>query len=157
MPNNPLSITAEPPRAAPPPPVSSRRIFGQFVFLILVLLAAGVGALGGLIFVYSSDLPKVRELEDYRPDVMTEVFADDGTPIGSFALEHRVIVSYDQIPPVLRNAVISIEDRHFESHWGVDVVGIVRAATKDVLQWRKTQGASTLTQQLSRMLFPDAR
>jgi penicillin-binding protein 1A len=109
--------------------------------------------LGGLVFVYSSNLPKVRELEDYRPDVMTEMYADDGTSIGSFALEHRVIVSYSQIPPVLRNAVISIEDRHFESHLGIDILGIVRAASKDVLEWRKTQGASTLTQQLSRMLF----
>src|ERR1035438_10367521 len=108
MPSNPLSITSDPPRGVPhPPPVSSRRIFGQFVFLILVLLSTGIGALGGLVFVYSSDLPKVRELEDYRPDVMTEIYADDGTAIGSFALEHRVIVSYNQIPPVLRNAVIA--------------------------------------------------
>jgi penicillin-binding protein 1A len=133
--------------------VSSRKIFGQFVFLILVLLSAGIGALGGLVFVYSSDLPKVRELEDYRPDVMTEIYADDGTAIGSFALEHRVIVTYNQIPPVLRNAVIAIEDRHFESHWGVDIIGILRAASKDLVKWRKTQGASTLTQQLSKMLF----
>ncbi len=147
------SITSPPPRRESPRHVSSRRIFGQFVFLILVLLAAGAGALGGLVFVYSSDLPKVRELEDYRPDVMTEIYADDGTAFGSFALEHRVIVSYNQIPPVLRNAVISIEDKHFESHWGVDFLGIIRAAGKDVLEWRKTQGASTLTQQLSKMLF----
>jgi penicillin-binding protein 1A len=153
MPDKFLSITSVPPLRDPPPPVSSRRIFGQFVFLILVLLSAGIGALGGLVFVYSSDLPKVRELEDYRPDVMTEVYADDGAAIGSFALEHRAIVSYNQIPAVLRNAVISIEDRHFESHWGVDILRIIRAGVKDVVEWRKAQGASTLTQQLSRMLF----
>ncbi len=68
-------------------------------FSSCVLLSAGIGALAGLVFVYSSDLPKVRELEDYRPDVMTEIYADDGTAIGSFALEHRVIVSSNQIPP----------------------------------------------------------
>jgi penicillin-binding protein 1A len=147
------SITSVPPHRDPPRHASSRKIFGQFVFLILVLLSAGLGALGGLVFVYSSDLPKVRELEDYRPDVMTEIYADDGTAIGSFALEHRVIVNYNQIPPVMRNAVIAIEDRHFESHLGVDVFGILRAAIKDLVEWRKTQGASTLTQQLSRMLF----
>ena len=146
-------LTSVPPPREPRLPVSSRKLFGQFVFLILLLLAAGIGALGGLVFVYSSDLPKVRGLEDYRPDVMTEIYADDGTAIGSFALEHRVIVSYNQIPPVLRNAVIAIEDRRFESHLGVDIVGILRAASKDLLGWRKTQGASTLTQQLSRMLF----
>ena len=146
-------LTSVPPPDDPRPPVSSRKIFGQFVFLILLLLSAGAGALGGLVFVYSSDLPKVRELEDYRPDVMTEIYADDGAAIGTFALEHRVIVTYNQIPPVLRNAVIAIEDRHFESHWGVDILGIVRAAVKDLLERRIAQGASTLTQQLSRMLF----
>jgi penicillin-binding protein 1A len=153
MPPDSYSIISVPPPRDPPRHISSRKLFGQFVFLILVLFSAGVGALGGLVFVYSSDLPKVRELEDYRPDVMTEIYADDGTAIGSFALEHRVIVTYNQIPPVLRNAVISIEDKHFESHLGVDVLGILRAAGKDLLEWRKTQGASTLTQQLSRMLF----
>ncbi|HEV2351189.1 MAG TPA: PBP1A family penicillin-binding protein [Terriglobia bacterium] len=133
--------------------VRSRKIFGQFVFLILILLSAGVGALAGLVFVYSLDLPKVRQLEDYRPDVMTEIYADDGTVLGSFALERRVIVNYSQIPPVLKDAIISIEDRHFESHWGVDVIGIVRAGLTDIFQWRKTQGASTLTQQLAKRLF----
>jgi penicillin-binding protein 1A len=154
MPGEFLSIlNPPPPRQAPRRRVSSRKIFGQFVFLILVLLSAGIGALGGLVFVYSSDLPQVHELEDYRPDVMTELYADDGTPVGSFALERRVIITYNQIPPVLRDAIISIEDRHFESHWGIDVLRIVRAAATDLFEWRKAQGASTLTQQLSRMLF----
>lgn len=133
--------------------VVSRRIFGQLVFFTLLLLAVGVGALAGLVFVYSSNLPQVTALEDYRPDVMTELYADDGTNIASFALEHRVILTYSQIPPLLFNAVISVEDRHFESHWGVDVVRIIRAGMTDLLEWRKAQGASTLTQQLSRMFF----
>jgi penicillin-binding protein 1A len=142
------------PRPRPPSLLArSRKIFGQFVFLILILLSAGAGALAGLVFVYSLDLPKVRQLEDYRPDVMTEIYADDGTVLGSFALERRVIVTYDKIPPVLRNAIISVEDRHFESHWGVDVIGIVRAGLTDIFEWRKTQGASTLTQQLAKRLF----
>jgi penicillin-binding protein 1A len=143
-----------PERPAPLPPwARSRRIFGQFVFAVLLLLSAGAGVLAGLLFVYSTNLPKVAELENYRPDVMTQLYAYDGTPIASFALEHRVIVSYDQIPPVMLDAVLSIEDRHFESHVGVDVIRIVRAAVTDLLEWRAAQGASTLTQQLSRRLF----
>jgi penicillin-binding protein 1A len=140
-----------------PPPLPtwarSRKIFGQFVFAVLLLLAAAGGALAGLLFVYSTDLPQVVELENYRPDVMTQLYADDGTPIAGFALEHRVIVTYDQIPALLRNAVLSIEDRHFESHVGVDMIRIVRAAVTDLMEWRTAQGASTLTQQLSRRLF----
>lgn len=135
------------------PLLRSRKFFGQLVFVILVVLSAGAGVLGGLVFVYSSDLPQVRQLENYRPDVMTEVFADDGTPIARFALQHRVMVTYNQIPSVLRNAVISVEDRDFESHWGIDILSIIRAAITDILEWRKAQGASTLTQQLARMLF----
>ncbi len=131
----------------------SRKIFGQFVFLILLFLAAGGGALAGLVFVYSANLPAIQQLQDYRPDVMTELYADDGTIIGSFALEHRVIVQYNQIPQVLKDAVLSIEDRHFESHWGIDVIRVVRAGLTDLFEWKKAQGASTLTQQLSRMLF----
>jgi penicillin-binding protein 1A len=154
MPDTFLSITTPPPPRRPSPPkVSSRKVFGQFVFLTLLLLAVGMGALAGLVFVYSSDLPQIRELEDYRPDVMTDLYADDGAIIGSFALERRVIVTYNQIPPVMRDAVISIEDRHFESHWGIDVLRIVRAAVTDLMEWRRAQGASTLTQQLSRKLF----
>jgi penicillin-binding protein 1A len=136
-----------------PPWTRSRRVFGQFVFGVLLLLAAASGVLGGLLFVYSTNLPKVAELETYRPDVMTQLYAADGTPIASFALEHRVIVSYDQISPVMRNAVLSIEDRHFENHVGVDLFRIVRAAIIDLMEWRAAQGASTLTQQLSRRLF----
>lgn len=144
-----------PKRYAPlrPPRVRSHRIFGQLAFVILVLLAIGVGALAGVVFVYSSNLPQVSELFDYRPDVTTSLFAADGSVIGSFALQRRVIVTYDQIPPVLRNAIISVEDRHFESHFGVDVLRIVRSAVVDMVEWRKVEGASTLTQQLSRRLF----
>lgn len=153
MARNPSQSARTAPAAPLPPWARSRRIFGQFVFAVLLLLAAGSGVLAGLLFVYSTNLPKVAELENYRPDVMTQLYADDGTPIASFALEHRVIVSYDQIPPVMRDAVLSIEDRHFESHFGVDIIRIVRAAVTDLLEWREAQGASTLTQQLSRRLF----
>ncbi|MGH9342475.1 MAG: transglycosylase domain-containing protein, partial [Terriglobia bacterium] len=136
-----------------PPKVRSRRLFGQLAFVILVLLAIGAGALAGMLFVYSSNLPQISELFDYRPDVMTSLYADDGSVIGTFALQHRVLVTYQQIPPMLRNAIISMEDKHFESHFGVDILRIVRSAVVDMVEWRKVEGASTLTQQLSRRLF----
>lgn len=143
-------------KAPPPgiiPPVRSHRIFGQLAFVILVLLAIGLGALAGLVFVYSSNLPQVGELFDYRPDVTTQIYAANGSVIGSFALQRRVMVNYQQIPPLLRESIISVEDRHFYSHFGVDILRIVRSAMVDMLEWRKAEGASTLTQQLSRRLF----
>lgn len=140
-------------RSGSAPLLRNRKFLGQLIFIILIVLSAGAGVLGGLAFVYSTDLPQVQQLENYRPDVMTEVYADDGTRIAQFAMEHRVMVTYNQIPAVLRNAVISIEDRNFESHWGIDVLRIIKAAAIDIMEWRKAQGASTLTQQVAKMLF----
>ncbi len=153
MPARPPVNPIPPRRGSTATPSSTRKLLGQLVFIILLLLSAGLGVLSGLVFVYSTDLPQIHSLENYHPDVMTDVYADDGQPIARFALERRVMVNYNQIPAVLRNAVISVEDRHFESHWGVDLLAIVRAGIIDIMQWRKTEGASTLTQQLARMLF----
>jgi penicillin-binding protein 1A len=153
MPNSKAYPKLKPPTPRGVPKVRSHRIFGQLAFVVLVLLAIGVGALSGLVFVYSSDLPQVGELFDYRPDVMTEIYAANGSVIGSFALQRRVMVTYRQIPPTLREAIVSVEDRHFYSHFGVDILRIVRSAIIDMIEWRKAEGASTLTQQLSRRLF----
>ena len=140
-----------PPEVAPPRRRGGR--IGWIAYSILVVLAAVAGVVGGLVFVHSTDLPQVRQLMDYRPDVMTELYADDGAAIGSFALEHRMIVTYDQIPIILKDAVLSTEDRHFESHWGVDLIRVAGAAFRNLTEWRTAQGASTLTMQLSKVLF----
>ena len=123
------------------------------IFLILLFCSIAIGAFAGLLIVYKSDLPEVRTLEDYRPNVITELYSDDGRIIGTFALERRMIITYDQIPKLLRDALISAEDQNFETHWGIDLSGLMRAALKDLLAWKKKQGASTLTQQLSRRCF----
>ncbi len=133
--------------------IRGRKFFGRIVFIFLLLLSIGGGALAGLLFVYTSDLPQVSELESYRPDVISEVYADDGQIIGSFALERRVIVDYRRIPRTLQEAIISVEDQNFEKHIGVDFRRILSAAWTDIVTWKKREGASTLTQQLTRNLF----
>jgi penicillin-binding protein 1A len=120
---------------------------------VLVLASAGFGALAGLLFLYSTDLPQVEELERYRPSSITELYGDQGRVIGSFALQRRVIASYNDLPKVLRDAVISTEDKEFEQHWGVDFYRIFGAAWRDLISGSKAQGASTLTMQLARNLF----
>src|SRR5262245_8556287 len=109
-----------------------RNLFRTVVFLLLLLASIGIGALTGLLIVYKSDLPEVRQLEDYRPNVITELYAEDGRTIGSFALERRVVITYEQIPAALKDALIATEDQNFERRWGVDVTGIGSAVGKGV-------------------------
>jgi penicillin-binding protein 1A len=130
-----------------------KNLFRTLVFLLLLLASIGLGAFAGLLIVYKSDLPEVRQLEDYRPNVITELYADDGRTVGSFALERRVVVTYEQLPILLKDALIVTEDQNFERHWGVDITGIGRALYKGLLSGNRIQGTSTLTQQLSRLCF----
>ena len=139
--------------------IAGRRLVGRVLFGLLVLIAVLVGATAGLLLVYTTDLPQVEALEAYRPSSITELYDDHGKVIGSFALQRRVVASYDDFPPVLRDALISIEDKDFYSHSGINVVRIIGAASRDIESGGKVQGASTLTMQLARNLFlsPDRR
>jgi len=76
----------------------------MLLLAFLVLLSAGIGATSGLLLVYTVDLPQVDELERYRPSSVTELYDDQGRVIGSFALQRRVVASYDDYPQVLRDA-----------------------------------------------------
>src|SRR5437588_12891028 len=136
--------------------IAGKPLVARVIFALLVLLAALVGTSAGLLLVYSTDLPQIEELEHYRPSSITELYDDEGREIGSFALQRRVIVSYDDLPKLLRDAVISIEDKDFEKHWGVDVWRVLGAAYRDFRSGWRVQGASTLTMQLSRNLFLSA-
>src|SRR5213594_1286384 len=82
-----------------------QRYLGSLVFIFLLCLAVAVGATAGVLFVYNSDLPQVSSLEDYHPSLITEVYSDDGRVIGSFALERRVVVTWEQIPQVVKDAI----------------------------------------------------
>ena len=133
--------------------IGGRKLVGLVVFALLVLLAAAVGAASGLLLVYSTDLPQIEELERYRPSSVTELYDGQGRVIGTFALQRRVIATYDDYPEVLRNALISIEDKDFYRHSGINIWRIVGAAYRDIESGGKVQGASTLTMQLARNLF----
>ncbi|MGB0036382.1 MAG: PBP1A family penicillin-binding protein [Candidatus Acidiferrales bacterium] len=128
-------------------------MFGRLAFTFLLLCAIGIGAAAGLLFVYTSDLPEIHALEDYRPDVVTELYADDGQPIGTFSLQRRILLTYSQIPKLLKDAIITTEDQHFEEHWGVDFPRVVQAAWHNITRRRISEGASTLTMQLAGGLF----
>ena len=135
------------------PAYPTRRIAVRATFVTLLLLSALFGALCGLMLIYSVDLPQMDDLMRYRPDTTTELLDIHGREIGSFALERRIVVPYSEFPTVLRQALISIEDKTFERNWGVNLIRAVGAAWRDLHSRSRAQGSSTLTMQLARNLF----
>ena len=117
------------------------------------MVAAASGSLVGLLLVETVDLPQISALERYQPISSTKIYDVHGVALGSFSLERRTVVGYDAFAPILRESIISIEDRDFESHWGVNVVRVAGAAYHDLVSRSRSQGASTLTMQLARNLF----
>ncbi len=136
------------------------------VIVALFVTAAGAGILSGVLFAYAGDLPEIEALDNYAPSTITRVYASGGELVGEFAVQRRLIVGYDDIAPRLRQAIIAAEDGDFNTHFGLSISHIVAAvardvvrATADVAAGRKTSrpaGASTITQQLARTLFPQA-
>jgi penicillin-binding protein 1A len=136
-----------------PAEATGKKYVGWIVIGLLVLVAALAGTSVGLLGVYSTDLPQVDQLEHYRPSSTTDLYDDHGRVIGSFALQRRVVASYEDYPKVLRDALISVEDKDFEKHSGVNYWRVLGAAYRDIVSGGKVQGASTLTMQLARNLF----
>ncbi|HEY7171706.1 MAG TPA: PBP1A family penicillin-binding protein [Vicinamibacterales bacterium] len=118
----------------------------------LFIIAAMLGILSGVLFAYSGDLPQISALDNYTPSTITRVYAANGQVIGEFATQRRVVVGYDNINPLLRQAIIATEDAEFDRHFGVNVWRVAVAGIKDIVELRRAQGASTLTQQLARNL-----
>ena len=141
------------------PPITLRlrgwKLIDRVALSFLLFCAILFGTACGLLFVYASDLPEIRALETYRPTVVTEIYADEGQLVGSFALQRRILMTYEQCPKVLYNAVTAIEDQHFEEHWGIDFPRIFSAAFRNLIKGRITGGASTITMQLAGNLFLD--
>lgn len=116
------------------------------LFLLIILSAVFMR------YIFSG-LPPVYEMEEYTPSLTTKVFDRNNKLIHEFSIEKRSMVPLDEIPVDLQNAVVAMEDREFFSHPGFSVKGILRALLYDLMTGKAKQGASTLTQQLSRGVF----
>ena len=117
-----------------------------------VLLPALIGG-ASLGYGLKLDLPDVEALDRYTPPLNTRVVARDGSTIGSFGDQRRTLLASKDIPKSFEQALVAVEDSHFYEHGGVDIKGIARAAWHDLKTMSLDQGASTITQQLSRNLF----
>jgi penicillin-binding protein 1A len=119
------------------------------MFIVVALL----GTVSGVVFAYASDLPLISALDNYTPHTITRVLDRNGAVVGDFAVERRVLVSYQQIPEHLRHAIIAAEDGGFFDHSGLSISRMVLALVRDLVAPGRTPGGSTLTQQLARNLF----
>src|ERR1039457_4493290 len=126
------------------------RFFGFLFAAGTILFVVGVAATAGLLWHYSKDLPDYSQLQDYEPPVMTRVHASDGSLIAEYARERRLYLPSDAIPPLVKHAFISAEDKNFYSHAGVDPEGILRALFVFAQGDKHVQGASTITQQVAK-------
>ncbi|MEO8382172.1 MAG: transglycosylase domain-containing protein, partial [Acidobacteriota bacterium] len=131
--------------AAPPSRVRSR--------LLMLLLAAGLGVPAGFLFAHAVRMPAVKRLADYQPAIITRIFDRNGVPFAEYSIQKRIVVQKKDIAQNLVNAIIATEDAEFYRHGGIDPKGIARAAIKNIIEGRKVQGASTLTQQLAKQVF----
>ena len=150
------------PHAPASPPMHRRSVFRWVTRLFLaalVLAAAGAGALAGLTAAYLKDLPGLDTLEEYRPSLITTLYADDDQPFASLFEQRRMLVSLAQIPPHLKQALLAVEDAQFYRHRGVNPRAILRAMWANLRALHTVEGASTITQQLARVLFltPDRK
>src|SRR5690606_21902283 len=132
------------------------RLLRGFGIVVLFLATAVAGTAGGVLFAFAGDLPEIEALDDYTPGVITRVIGRDGSIVGEFASERRQIIGYDDIPLVLRQAIMAAEDQDFETHGGIHPLLMAWAAVNDVVSTRRTPGRSTITQQLARQLFPES-
>ena len=135
-----------------------RRILKAFFLFVLFSAACCFGAVFGTFLAIRENLPSVSELEEYEPNIITYIYAEDEEVIGEYAVEKRIEVPLEVIPDVLINAIIATEDARFYSHDGLDWRGVFRSLWEDIKiklkrEGRKLHGASTITMQLTTELF----
>jgi len=122
-------------------------------YLLLILAAAILGIPAGFLFAHAVRVPRVKTLADYQPAIITRIYDRTGIPFAEYSIQKRIVIPKKDMAPVFVQAVIATEDSEFYRHGGVDPKAIARAVIKDVIERRRAQGASTLTQQLAKQVF----
>ena len=125
------------------------RFFGFLFATGAILFVIGAVVVAAGIYFFSQDLPSDAALKNYEPPVMTRVHAGDGSLLGEYSRERRLYLPSSAIPPLVKQAFISAEDKNFYSHNGIDPEGIARALLANLTRTSQ-QGASTITQQVAK-------
>jgi len=121
--------------------------------LLGIAFVAGVLFIVLLFYILSFGLPTVESLKDYNPSPGTMILAEDGRVLGQIKIEKGIFVPFKRIPKYMVNALLATEDPRFFQHTGIDYRGILRAALRNIIEVRVAQGGSTITQQLTKVVF----
>ena len=121
--------------------------------LLILFVALALGVPAGFLSAHAVRRPTVKTLADYQPAIITRIFDRNGTAYAEYSIQKRIIVTKKEMSPHLVNAIIATEDHEFYKHGGINPKAILRAAIKDAIARKKVEGASTITQQLAKMIF----
>jgi penicillin-binding protein 1A len=130
----------------------SRRWFYPAVAVTSIIALPILVVLFAALIIYPT-LPSLDALIDYDPKLSLKVYSAEGTLIGEFGEEKRVLVKIDQVPDLMKKAILAAEDERFYEHGGVDYIGVARAAYTNLVSGGTRQGASTITMQVARNFF----
>jgi len=127
--------------------------FNTLIKTAIIIVLSIFLLLFSVLWYFSSGLPDYKKLENYEPPVSSRVYASNGDLIAEYAIEKRLFVPYDAIPKTIINAFLSAEDKNFFTHPGIDPQGIIRAVInnlKNIVNDKRLEGASTITQQVAK-------
>ena len=136
--------------------VSEKKINKRLILTVAaasLILLVTVFAVTDVIRIYNDELPSISQLYDIEPSLITHIYDKDGQVIQTYCNERRILIPFDRIPKCMVNALLAAEDAKFYDHWGISSYDLARAIYKNITEGFGSQGASTITQQLSRMLF----
>jgi len=134
-----------------------KRFKSLLIRFILLLILISMLSVAGLYYYMTRDLPPVDSIADYRPNIITKVYSDEGIQIGEFAIERREVIPISKAPALLIQAFVSAEDDRFFEHEGLDFFSIFRAFIKNLKAGGVVQGGSTITQQVAKSLLTSER
>lgn len=125
----------------------------SFFSIFLVCIIGGFVGAGFIFFHFSKDLPDVRELKNYQPSTITQIYSANDQKIAEFYIEKRIIITLENIPLALKQATLAVEDSNFYYHFGIDPKAIFRAFLTNLKAGHVVEGGSTITQQLTKTMF----
>jgi penicillin-binding protein 1A len=131
---------------------SRRDLYLALAAATLILIFAALVS-SEIIRIYNEDLPSIEQLHDIEPSLITRIYAKDGTVLQTYFNEQRILIPFNRIPPHMVDALLAAEDSRFYNHWGISSYDALRAVYKNITHGFGSQGASTISQQLARILF----